>query len=96
MTGDKILECSNPDVINGNLFCDGNCYSCVYGYYGGEIETRPVIVPAFDSNGKDTGKKWMLCLDTERDCEYQRFVGDGAFTVCGYEKCIEIKKCIWK
>lgn len=54
---------------------------------------EPIIVDSFVP-----GRKMMICphqtwFGDRFECKYQFPAGDGAFLVCTYENCIELKKC---
>lgn len=40
------------------------------------------------------GKKMMICPHQDADCKYGFPAGDGAFLICTYEHCLELKDCI--
>ena len=47
----------------------------------------------FDSNGKPTRKKVLICPHQFKECKYQGFYGEGAFLICRDENKIKENKC---
>ena len=55
------------------------------------MENTKPIFDGFDSNGKPTGNKCILCIHQNIKCPYQSFLGEGAFWIWNYdlEKCFK-------
>lgn len=58
-----------------------------------EVDKLPIF-DGFDSYGKSTGHKCMICLKQDIECKYQSFFGEGAFLICNLYKENTNFKCI--
>ena len=57
------------------------------------MKDKAPIFDGFDSYGKPTGHKCMICTHQYEDCEYQGFYGEGAFLICRYPDCLKLERC---
>ena len=60
-------------------------------YKAKKIKNETPCFDGFDSNGKLTANKCILCIHQSIKCPYQSFFGEGALLICTYtlEKCFK-------